>query len=152
VPNIQDFFPSRYLKASDLRGREPVLIIKAVKYEAVGQAKQMKAVVYFERVEKGLVLNKTNANRITQISGSGVTEEWIGVSIKLFATQVEFQGELTDAIRIRPPQPSRTNPLRPAPIPPEAPAQLDSMMPSSDAFSDAGIESARETTDDDIPF
>src|SRR5262245_59123705 len=153
MPNINDYFPSKYLKASDLKGREPVLVIKTTKYEPVGQARQMKAVVYFERVEKGLVLNKTNANRITQISGSGVTEEWVGVSIKLFATQVEFQGELTDAIRIRPPQPSRTNALRPAPIPPEAPAQLDSMMPSSDAFSDADVEPARETlSDDDIPF
>src|SRR5262249_49105138 len=138
VSNINDYFPSKYLKASDLKGREPVVTIRAVNYEPVGQAKQMKPVVYFAKVEKGLVLNKTNATRITQIAGSGVIEEWIGVQIKLYATQVEFQGELTDAIRIKPPQPSRTNHLRPAPVPSDVPQQqLASMMPpTNDVFSD----------------
>lgn len=154
MPNINDYFPSKYLKASDLKGREPVLIIKVVKYEPVGQAKQMKAVVYFEKVEKGLVLNKTNANRITQIAGSGVTEEWPGVSIKLYATQVEFQGEPTDAIRIRPVRPSNLNPLRPAAEPPSTRAQqaLGDMMPSSDAFDSTPDPDRQPITDDDIPF
>jgi hypothetical protein len=150
MPNIDEFFPSKYLKASDLKGREPVLTIAKVLYEPVGQGKQMKGVVYFDKVEKGLVLNKTNANRITQIAGSGITEEWRGVQIKLYTAQVEFQGAPVDAIRIRPPQASKANALRPSEVLPVAPS---AQAPVTDAFADAAVETAREVLDDsDIPF
>ena len=153
--NINDLFPSRWLKAADLKGREPVLTIRKVAYEPVGQAKTMKAIVYFERVEKGLVLNKTNATRIVQIAGSGVIEEWVGVQIKLYSTQVEFQGDLTDAIRIRPVTASKHNPLRPAEALPTAKRQEpDTPMPTQDPFADSPASDADEgpLTSDDIPF
>ena len=153
MPNVNDYFPSKYLKASDLKGREPVLTIRAVNYEPVGQAKQMKGVVYFQKVEKGLVLNRTNANRITQIAGSGVTEEWVGVQIKLYATSVEFQGEPTDAIRVRPPNASRTNSVRPAEVMPNFPPKAAPAAPEPDIFSDSEPDPDRQPlTDDDIPF
>jgi len=150
MPNIETLFPSRWLKASDLQGKEPVVTVKTVKYEPVGQKQEMKAVVYFERVAKGLVLNKTNANRITQIAGSGVTEEWAGVQIKLFATMVEFQGEPTEAIRIRPVKASKTNGLRPAEVLPSftAPAPKPPVQ-ADDIFGEPPREPG---DDDDIPF
>lgn len=145
--NINDYFPSRWLKAADLKGKEPVVVISAVKREAVGSKQDMKPCVYFKNVQKALVLNKTNANRITQIAGSGITEDWIGVSVKLYSTQVEYQGELTDAIRIKPVQASKQNPLRPAP---QTPAGA-----FDDAVADTVPDPDRqplETGDDDIPF
>ena len=139
--NINDYFPSKYLKASDLKGREPVLTIKGVIREEVGQKREMKPILYFKEAQKGLVLNKTNAGRVTQIAGSGIIDEWKGVQVKLYATEVEFQGDTVDAIRIKPVTGSKQNPLRPAEQTP------------GDAFENAALDTAREALgDDDIPF
>lgn len=131
MPNIQDAFPSKYLKASDLNGREPIVTIKGVKYEAVGRDKEMKAVVYFKGKDKGIVLNKTNATKITKIVGSSETDDWRGHQIKLYSTETEFGGETVECIRIKP----ATAP----PPPPE---------PDDDRDSDDD----EPLTDDDIPF
>lgn len=121
MPNINDAFPSNYLKASDLQGREVVVTITKVVFEAVGREKEMKAVIYFEGKQKGVVLNKTNAKKIIEISGSAITEEWAGVQIKIYPTETEFGGETVDCIRIKPvgkSAMSRMTPHQPPPLPP----------------------------------
>jgi hypothetical protein len=60
-------------------------------------------VVYFVGKEKGVVLNKTNANKIVAIAGSDDTDDWHGVTVALYATEVEFQGDTVEAIRIKAP-------------------------------------------------
>lgn len=102
MPNINDAFPSNYLKASDLQGRELVVTILKVTFEAVGREKEMKAVIYFEGKQKGIVLNKTNAKKIIEITGSAITEEWGGCQIKIYPTETEFGGETVDCIRVKP--------------------------------------------------
>jgi hypothetical protein len=99
--NINEAFPSKYLKASDLQGAEPVVTIDRVELEPIGRDKEMKAVLYFRGKDKGLVLNKTNATKITQLLGSGVTEEWDGQRIRLYATETQFGADLVDCIRIK---------------------------------------------------
>lgn len=131
MPNINDSFPSNYLKASDIRGVEPVVTIDHVGFEPVGRTKEMKAVVYFKGKEKGLVLNKTNATKISTLSGSPQTEDWEGVRVKLFATETEFAGEMTECIRIKPAPNGRAA----APPPPPPP-----------------VATGPEVTEDDIPF
>ena len=79
MPNVAEYFPSTYLKASDLKGASPTVTIERVEYEAVGRQKDMKPIVYFAGKEKGLVLNKTNCNKIVEIAQSPVTEDWPGV-------------------------------------------------------------------------
>jgi hypothetical protein len=103
VPNINDAFPSNYLKASDIRGSEPVVTIDHVAFEPVGRQKEMKAVVYFKGKEKGVVLNKTNKNTIVGLYGTE-TDEWTGQPIEMFAALVDFQGKQTEAIRFRAPR------------------------------------------------
>ena len=127
--DINSAFPSKYLKAGDLKGTEPTVTIDRVEFEPVGRDKEMKAVLYFRGKDKGLVLNKTNANKITQLTGSGITEEWDGFKIRLFATETTFAGDTVDCIRIKPavaPKPA------PKPTPP----------PNAEAIPD----------DDEIPF
>lgn len=99
--NISDAFPSKFLKASDLQGMEPIVTIDRVTFEAVGRDKEMKAVLYFKGKEKGLILNKTNANKITELLQSGVTEEWHGQRVRLFSTETQFGGDMVDCIRIK---------------------------------------------------
>ena len=122
MPNINDAFPSNYLKASDLGGREVVVTIDRVTFEAVGREKEMKAVLYFVGKQKGIVLNKTNAKKIIEISGSAITEEWAGTSIKIYPTETEFGGETVDCIRIKPVGKQAITMTAPAPKP--APRQV----------------------------
>ena len=73
--NINGAFPSNFIKAADLQGSEPIVTIKSVEFEPVGQEKEMKPVVYFVNKEKGMVLNKTNANTIATLTGTFETED-----------------------------------------------------------------------------
>lgn len=133
MPNINDAFPSKFLKASDLKGTEPVCVIDKVLFEPVGQSKEMKAVVYFVGKAKGLVLNKTNATRIVQLSGSGITEEWPGTRIKLYGSVTTFEGDEVECIRIR--QNTGALPKAPPalPPPPPPPADMDTFSGPVDA-------------------
>jgi hypothetical protein len=101
VSNINEAFPSTYLKAADLKGRMVVVTIDRVEFEPVGQQREMKPVIYFVGKEKGVVLNKTNARKITEIAGSALTEEWSGVAVTLYPTETEFQGETVECLRIK---------------------------------------------------
>jgi hypothetical protein len=116
--NIDTAFPSKYLKASDLNGRTVTVTIARVEMEKVGDDR--KPIIYFEGKSKGLVCNKTNANMIAKIANSRDTDEWTGVSITLIDAEVEFQGEPTRAIRVRPATKAATRPAPPPPV--ETPA------------------------------
>lgn len=130
MPNINDAFPSKYLKASDLKGSEPIVAIDRVDFEPVGRDREMKAVLYFQGKEKGLVLNKTNANKVTQLSGSAITEDWQGFRVKLFATETEFGGDTVECIRIKvAPVVATTRPSKPAPPPAPAVEDFDHSAP-----------------------
>lgn len=136
MPNINDAFPSNYLKASDLQGRETVVTIAKVTFEAVGREKEMKAVIYFEGKQKGVVLNKTNAKKIIEITGSAITEEWTGSQIKIYPTETEYAGETVDCIRVKPVGKSAMK-MTPTPkVQPPPPPPMES----------------EPLTDDDIPF
>jgi len=101
--NVNHAFPSRYLKAVDLGGREITVTIDRVELAGVGRSKEQRAIVYFAGKQKGLILNRVNARRIAEIAGSDETNSWHGVQVRLFVTQVEFSGNLVDAIRIKAP-------------------------------------------------
>jgi hypothetical protein len=98
---ISEAFPSKYLEGKTLDG-DLSLTIKHVEMETVGQGDDVdtKPVVYFNEVNKGLILNKTNANTVSHLHGDD-TEDWIGKRITIFPTEVDFQGKQVMAIRVR---------------------------------------------------
>ncbi len=101
---------SKYLKADDIPdGRKVTVTIERVTVEKVGGDDQ-RPVVYFAGKQKGLVLNKTNANMIVEICGNdGETENWTGQRISLYSTKVDYAGKRVPAIRVDyPPQPAAT--------------------------------------------
>lgn len=108
-----DIFPSKYLRAADLNGHEPVVTIDRVAMETLGDDR--KPVVYFKGKDKGVVLNKTNFNAIEDISGEEDTDNWGGTKVKLVVVKVEFQGKRVPAIRIEeagaPPKPRTPEPV-----------------------------------------
>jgi hypothetical protein len=101
MADIRDAFPSKYLKASDLKGAQVTVVIDRVEYEAVGQDRQMKPILYFDGKDKGLVLNKTNCNAIIQISESPDTDDWKGLRVLIYPTETAFGGEQVECIRIK---------------------------------------------------
>ena len=104
-----DVFPSKYLRAADLQGKEPIVTIARVDMETLGD--ERKPVVYFTGKEKGLVMNKTNWNALQDICGDEDSDNWTGSKVKLYTAKVEYQGKRVAAIRIDEP----TAAARPAP-------------------------------------
>ncbi len=96
--DIMSAFPSDYLKEADLFGKPKVLTITKTTIEKVGD--DNKPVVHFEEADQGLVLNKTNANMISDLHGRE-TDDWAGKVIELFPHTTEFQGRMVPCIRVR---------------------------------------------------
>lgn len=97
---ISSAFPSEYLKAADLQGRNAKVIIDRVEMRDVGD--DHKPILFFAGKEKGLVLNKTNANNIALAYGDD-TDDWQGKEVILYEAMVDFQGRSVQAIRVRAP-------------------------------------------------
>jgi hypothetical protein len=124
--NIGTAFPSQYLKAADLQGREPAVTIERLEFEPVGQDKEIKPVLYFAGKEKGMVLNKTNAETIKTLTGSEETDDWGGFAIRLYSAKVQFQGKTVDSIRIKA-APRQAAPPPPPPVVQEHDIDADSI-------------------------
>jgi hypothetical protein len=107
---ISAAFPSKYLKAADLQAKQVTVVMSHVTMETIGDDER--PVLYFKGKDKGLVLNKTNANTIADAFGDD-TQDWRDGEIFLFETNVEFQGKTTAGIRCRVP------PRKPDPKPTE---------------------------------
>lgn len=112
--NINQAFPSKYLKVDDLHGKNVTVTIKSVALEAIGQDKVSKPVIYFEGKDKAFVCNKTNSNTIAKLFGPD-TDNWTGQKITLCPREVEFQGEMVWAIRVSLQKPALPQPKPVAP-------------------------------------
>jgi len=112
---VSDAYPSKYLKATDLLGREHRVTITDVTFEDVGDSKKL--VAYFNGKQKGLVLNKTNARAIAKIFGDD-SRDWIDKEVIITETVVDFRGDAVPTIRVKfPPQMAPSVLLAPEPPP-----------------------------------
>ena len=136
--NINESFPSKYLKASDIPEEGQTVVIVRINQEEIGKDKEIRPVLYFEGEDKGIILNKTNATNISKLYGYE-TDDWSGKKVVLGVAWVDFQGQSVEAIRIYPPKRSSAN----APLS-SKPEQRKEEVPAG----------AREFAplDDDIPF
>ena len=98
--NIDKAYPSKYLKAGDVSETPKPFTITGAEIEEVGRDKEERLVLYFKGQDKGMVVNKTNANTIAKALGSKETDEWIGKTIRLYSTEVQFGDEMVEAIRV----------------------------------------------------
>jgi arabinogalactan endo-1,4-beta-galactosidase len=100
MANINEAFPSNYIKASDLKGRQVTVKMDRAEYENIGQDRKL--ILYFVGKDKGMVLNKTNANNIAMAYGEE-TDDWRDQEITLFEAMVDYQGKTVPAIRVKVP-------------------------------------------------
>ncbi len=116
-------FPSKYIGAADLKGRDVSLTIANINIEELmmqGGRKSKKVVIWFEKTEKMMVCNKTNATTIAEIHGTEM-KTWIGKRITLYPTTAKLGKKTVPAVRVREqaPQPAQQPPrndLPPAPV------------------------------------
>lgn len=125
--DIRNAFPSKFLKASNLLGRDVPVVMDFVSEEDVGDGTK-KPILHFSDKKKGLVLNKINSDTISEAYGSE-TDEWVGQRILLFPSKTQFQGQTVDCIRVRIPLSPKVDRTTPQPEPSDA-ASFDSPAPT----------------------
>jgi hypothetical protein len=113
--HIDQLYPSRFLRCADLNGRPMRVTIEGLKREDIGG--ESKVVLSFTNGTKALILNKTNGKAIAKALGNE-TAAWRGKSIILVPAQVDFRGDIVDAIRVRPATPQPQQPASPPDEPP----------------------------------
>jgi hypothetical protein len=96
-------YPGRYLKALDDVPREGIegLTLTNLEHEEMQtrNGRERKWVLYFDKLEKGLVLNKTNATVLAKAFGPD-SDDWLGRQVNLTVADVQFGSETVPAIRI----------------------------------------------------
>jgi hypothetical protein len=107
--NISDAFPSKYVKAEDLGGRDVTVTIKTCTLEDIILGEEPKPVLWFENASKGMVLNVTNARTLTKLYGPD-TDAWAGRKIILRAEEVDFKGERVLGLRVSLSKPGEPQP------------------------------------------
>jgi hypothetical protein len=135
--NINEVYPSKYLKAEDLQNREITVTMSHVEIEKIGQGEDRKPVLYFVGKEKGVALNKTNSTNIAAAFGPE-TDGWSGNKVILYVAWVDYQGKSVQAIRVRPALQNQ----QPRPMPPQ---QMAAPTPQ-------GYANAAPDLSDEIPF
>lgn len=95
---------TNYLTRGDV-DPEVIVTVSEVADEEMSTAngnKETKAVVYFKELEKGLVLNWTNAQLIANFLGSRNMDDWPGGQVTLYDDPtISFAGKVTGGIRVK---------------------------------------------------
>jgi len=106
------------VKSADVKTKPIIAVISHIEQEEIGEDKAKKWVLHFED-GKPLVLNSTNWNSIEDAFGD--SDEWSGHKLKLYAARTQYQGKMTDCIRVQP--------IVPKPAAKAAESEFDDEMP-----------------------
>jgi hypothetical protein len=99
--HYKSWFPSKYICAEDLNGQTVPCVIERITVEAMqGNEAERRPVLYFRSRTKGLVLNRTNADRIAAMYGSD-TDAWLGQEIYIYPSETDFRGETVPCVRVK---------------------------------------------------
>lgn len=134
-PTEADFdlaYGSKYLSAGDIIAQGGRKRVKIAKVEMAdlrqdnGNTTRRKFVLYFVGLDKGMVLNQTNAGIVKDALGKNSTK-WVGADVGLYVEQVPFGNKRVPGLRLKvlskPTAPAAPKTPAPAPTNP-APAQV----------------------------
>ena len=100
--DVNTLFPSKYFKADD--ATPPIILtVKRVSWERMKDQEgneEDKPVIWFNEEEKGMVLNRTNANTLTSLFGAE-TDRWTGQRVTLGTEMVTAFGATKPALRFK---------------------------------------------------
>ncbi len=105
MANFKARFPSTRLEQDDLKEDGKAFELRAVvatlAYEKVGE--DQKTVIYFQGMDKGLVLNWTNACTLADLYGED-DDNWIGREVIIWVDpSVMYAGKRTGGLRLKGP-------------------------------------------------
>ncbi|MBK9263031.1 MAG: hypothetical protein IPM54_24910 [Polyangiaceae bacterium] len=108
--HLELVYPSQYVKAADLQGRDVTVVIEKVEYENLvmqGGRKDRKACITMlarngRRLGKRWVVGKTVLRQIGAAIGSLIVREWKGREITMYPTTCKGKsGGMVECIRVR---------------------------------------------------
>lgn len=87
--NVKELFPSRWVEPEDLGNKRVTVEITRAGLEEIfnrqTNAKEMKLALSFKGAKKQMLINKTQALKICEITGHDDTDQWVGKSITIRA-------------------------------------------------------------------
>jgi len=98
MPSIDEYYQSDLLKSDDIKDEVKLTIVKV---EPIKIGEQNKLAVTFDEIDKKLVLNQTNAKRISEIAKTKDYSKWSGLEITLYTIWTTFKKEEVKAIRVK---------------------------------------------------
>ena len=128
--DINSLYPSTYLKSADVKAQPIIATIKNVAPEVIAD-NETKPVIYFNELDRGMVLNKTNGMMIAAFYGTE-TSAWTGQQIELYSEPVAFQGRIVDSIRVRRPVAAAAQAVAPVAVSPAAPTDVAAQLKDMD--------------------
>lgn len=88
----------KYLTADDVDAEPITAPIEKVEFEQISG--EEKPVLYLAGVEKGVVLNVTNSNRLAALYG-GDTDMWTGKPVTLHTEPTQMKGRPCKGLRVK---------------------------------------------------
>lgn len=128
--HVDALFPSKFLSSADLNGKDLSLTIDSWEVDSVGTDEEQRPILHFREADKGMVLNRTNADIISGMYGSEV-DSWVGKQITLYPTTTRFGKKTVPCIRVREVKSSLGTPG------PAAPAMTPDMLEAFQQFMQA---------------
>ena len=155
--NISELKSSKFLKKEDV-GKGLLLTITEVRKENIakqGDEDQLKWLMFFEEVEKPLILHSTNGQLASAFLGSEESDDWIGKQIVLYTDPtIAYAGKVVGGIRVRAPRDrlQETMTAKP-PAAKAAPKNAPTTPPKPQALTaTAPPDYASASEEDDVPF
>jgi hypothetical protein len=101
MTTINELFPGKYLRASDVTGKSFKAIVERVDVETMRDGAK-KAVCYFQDHSRGIVLNRSRAEALVQLARSQNTDDWVGLEVMVCAGETNFAGTQVPSIEFKP--------------------------------------------------
>lgn len=97
MPSAKDLYRGgKYLAAADITRPTEARIVRAATEELKGVEK---LVLTLEGVEKALIVNKTNADTLSEKFGDDYTA-WVGQTVTIAAVPTTYQGQSVKGVRV----------------------------------------------------
>ncbi len=159
MPNVRILLQSKFITKEDITAPMPVTISQIVQdnQQQRGAAPDMKWLMYFAELRKGLRLNKTTIKQLAATFGDE-TDHWLGKRVRIYVDHtVEMAGQIVGGVRLQmpnipPPSGALARPGAPTPAAAPAGARFDPMtgMPLG-APAPAPVKLPSETSFDPVP-
>lgn len=147
--HLELLYPSEYVKAADLRGKDVTVVIDHLEWENLvmaGGKKDRKVTVHLrstggKRLEKRWVVGKTVLRQIAAATGETAVERWSGKTITMYPTSCRGkEGKEVECIRVR---------VRANQGATEIPDEMTATPAPREDFADAANDATAPTDPDD---